>query len=97
MPKSQGFRRKTRKLFRKNPRKRGKLSLSRLLKEYNAGDKVIIKIDSGIHKGMPHRRYQGKMATILNKKGKSYEVNVAQGDSIKKLYVRPEHLQEYKE
>ena len=45
---------------------------------------------------MPHRRYQGKMATILNKKGKSYEVNVTQGDSVKKLYIRPEHLQEYK-
>ena len=90
--KAKGYRRKTRSLFRKKPRERGKTSLSKLLHEYINGEKVVITIDSSVHKGMPHRRYHGKFAVIIKKRGRSYVLNVKMGNAIKELIVRPEHI-----
>lgn len=94
---SKGYRNKTRALLRKKVREHGKLGLSRLLHTYNPGDKVVIKIDPSVHKGMPHRRYHGKIGVIVGKRGRSYEVTVTQGDEIKEVIVRPEHLQPHRE
>ncbi len=87
-----GFRKKTRSLLSKKPREHGKLGLSRMLHEYKPGDKVVIKIDPSIHKGMPHRRYHGKVGIITDKSGRAYKVNVPQGDAVKEVIIRPEHL-----
>ena len=97
MTKSKGFRAKTRSLLRKKPRERGKTGLSKILYEYKPNEKVLIKIDSGIHKGMPHRRYQGNIGVITKKKGRAYELSVLQGKKIKTIIVRPEHLEPYSE
>lgn len=97
MTKSKGFRKKTRYLFRKKPRTRGKLGLDRLIRNYKPGDKVVIKIDSSVHKGMPHRRYHGRIAIITGKKGRSYALDVTQGDSVKQIFVRPEHIINHQE
>ena len=90
--KSKGFRRKTRSLLRKKPRERGKIGLSRILYEYKPGEKVVIKIDPSVHKGMPHRRFHGNVGVIVGKRGRAYVVNVTQGDAVKQIIVRPEHL-----
>ncbi|MEM1544267.1 MAG: 50S ribosomal protein L21e [Candidatus Bathyarchaeia archaeon] len=95
MPLSHGLRRKTRALLRKGPRNRGKSSLSRVLYEYKPGDKVVIDIDPSIHKGMPHRRYQGKVGIVVAKRGRAYEISVTQGDAVKEIIVRPEHLKPF--
>lgn len=92
MSHSKGFRRKMRALLSKRPREHGKLGLSRLLHEYKPGDKVVVKIDSSVHKGMPHHRYQGKIGVVVAKRGRAYEVNIPQGDAVKEITVRPEHL-----
>jgi len=60
MGKSQGLRRKSRAALTKKVRERGKMPLTRLLTEYNEGEKVIIKIDPAVHKGMPHKRSRGR-------------------------------------
>lgn len=92
MRKSKGLRSKTRSLLRKKRRERGKVSISRILHEYNPGDKVVIKIEPAVHKGMPHRRFQGHVGVIEGKQGRAYVVNVTQGKALKKIIVRPEHL-----
>jgi len=97
MRKSKGLRSKTRTLLKKEPRERGKTGLSKLLHEYQSGDKVLIKVDSGVHKGMPHRRYMGKIGTVINRRGGSYLIGVKQGEAIKEIIVRPEHLTPHKE
>jgi len=79
-------------VFRKRPRERGKLPLSRILRRYGAGDKVVIKIDPAIHKGMPHRRYHGRVGTVIGKRGRAYVVEVRVGGELRTLFVRPEHL-----
>ena len=93
---SKGFRTGTRHLLEKEPRERGKIHLSKLLYEYEPGTRVVIKIDSSTQKGMPHRRYHGKIGTIINKRGRSYVVSVSQGDALKEIIARPEHLEPYK-
>jgi large subunit ribosomal protein L21e len=96
MVKSKGYRNRTRSLFKKKIRQKGKLSISKLLHEYIPGNRVFIKIDSSVQKGMPHRRYQGRVGTIVEKRGKSYVVSVSQGNSIKEIITRPEHLEPIK-
>ena len=79
----------------KKARESGKLGLSRLLKKYEPGDKVVIQIDSSVHKGMPHHRYQGRIGVVRAKRGRSYEVSVNLEDAVKELIIRPEHLKSF--
>ena len=93
---SKGYRSGSRSLMTKEPRERGKLSLSKLLHEYQPGTQVVVKIEPSVQKGMPHRRYHGRVGTVLNKRGRSYVVSVSQGDALREIIVRPEHLEPYK-
>jgi len=95
MPRSKGPRRKSRSILTKRVRERGKLGLSRLLADYEVGEKVIINIDSGIHKGMPHKRYQGKVGTIVEKRGRAYVVEIPQRKTSKLIVSTPEHLRRH--
>jgi large subunit ribosomal protein L21e len=90
---SKGYRSGTRALLRKEPRKKGKISISKLLRTYAHGDKVCIKIDSSVHKGMPHSRFYGKTGVIAGKRGRSYVVTVPVGRRSSTILVRPEHLE----
>ena len=85
----------TRALLRRNPRERGKTTLRKILQSYGEGDKVVVNIDSSVHKGMPHRRYHGRVGMIKAKRGRSYVIHVTQGDAMKEIIVRPEHLTPY--
>lgn len=96
MRKSRGYRAGTRRLLKKEPRQRGKIRISKLLYEYQPGSRVVIMIDSSIQKGMPHKRYHGKVGTIIDKRGRSFIVSVTQGEATKEIIVRPEHLEPYK-
>jgi large subunit ribosomal protein L21e len=95
MRKSKGYRAGTRRLLRKEPRERGKVKVSKLLHEYAPGTRVIIKLDPSVQKGMPHRRYHGKVGTVIEKRGRSYVISVTQGDAAKEIIARPEHLEPY--
>ncbi|MEM3695326.1 MAG: 50S ribosomal protein L21e [Candidatus Bathyarchaeia archaeon] len=96
MRKSKGYRAGTRKLLRKEPREKGKIKISKLLHEYQPGARVVIKLDPSVQKGMPHRRYHGKVGAVVEKRGRSYVISVTQGDAVKEIIVRPEHLEPYK-
>ena len=95
--KAKGYRRKTRSLLKRSPRERGKTGLGKILSEYETDEKVVVKIDPSVHKGMPHRRYHGRIGVIVDKRGRSYVVNVSQGKAVKEIIVRPEHIALHKE
>lgn len=95
MGKSSGPRRKSRKALRKPVRARGKLGLTRLLAGYEEGDKVVIDIDSAIHKGMPHRRYQGRVGTVVEGRGRAFIVEIPQRRTSKLIIAGPEHLRRH--
>ena len=90
--KAKGYRAKTRSLLRRKPRERGKTGLSKILHEYKPGEKVVVMINPSVHKGMPHRRYHGRMGVITDKRGRAYVLEVKQGDATKEIIARPEHL-----
>lgn len=90
-----GIQRKTRQVFKKNPREKGMAPLGRLLREYKTGEKVVIKIDSSIHKGMPHKRYYGKVGVVKEERGRAYVVEIREDTKIKKIITRPEHIVPY--
>lgn len=92
MGRSRGPRRKSRSVLTKRVREKGKLGLSRLLAQYEVGEKVVINIDPAIHKGMPHKRFQGKVGTVVEKRGKSYVLDIPQRKTSKYIIARPEHI-----
>lgn len=57
---------------------------------------MVIKLDSSVQKGMPHRRFHGRVGTIVEKRGRSYVISVSQGDAMKEIIARPEHLEPFK-
>ncbi|MDH4214534.1 MAG: 50S ribosomal protein L21e [Candidatus Odinarchaeota archaeon] len=90
--KSHGYRARTRGLMTKRIREKGLSSPSKVLVDYEAGQRVDIVIDSGFHKGMPHRRYQGKTGIVTGLRGRAVLVDVGLGKATKSLIVRREHL-----
>ncbi len=92
MPSSHGFRFKSRKLMTKRQGKKGFTRKLLLLQRINTGDKVAIHIDPSFHKGMPHRRYHGKIAIVIGRRGRALEVETTKGNKRVTLLVRAEHL-----
>lgn len=88
MPKSHGFRRRTRALLRSSTKK----GLSSLLVEYSPNDKVIVKIDPAQVKGMPHRRFNGLVGVVTKVERRAVTVDVKVGDKVKTLIARKEHI-----
>lgn len=86
--KSHGPRRRTREKFRKFRRN----TISRALRNFEVGSNVALVIDSSVHKGMPFRRFQGLTGKVLGKRGRSFIVQIKDGDKVKKVISRPEHL-----
>jgi len=89
---SRGFRAGTRQTLRKKPRQRGMFSLSKIMYQYKVGEKIIIDIEPSVHKGMPHPRFNGKIGEIIGRQGRAYVVQIRDGNKIKRLIVRSEHL-----
>lgn len=92
MKRTGGSRRKTRSLFRKHKKEKGRLSLRKYLQSFKEGERVKLSLESSIQKGMYHPRFYGKTGTIKNKKGKCYEILIIDGSKPKTLIVHPVHL-----
>ncbi|MEM5836408.1 MAG: 50S ribosomal protein L21e [Candidatus Aenigmatarchaeota archaeon] len=90
MKKSRGPRTKTRQTLRQEPGYRP--TITKFLQEFNIGQKVVIDQEPSSQKGMPHSRYKGRVGKIIGKRGKSYIVEITDGNKVKKLISRPEHL-----
>ena len=88
---SHGFRHKSRSvLTKRQPR-----GVSFLLREYHEGDKALVIIDSRQHKGMPHRRYHGKVGTVRNVGRRAVTLDVKLGEKTKTLITRFDHIKPF--
>ena len=88
---SHGFRHKSRSVMKKNaPR-----GVSFLLREYNEGDRALVIIDSRQHKGLPHRRYHGKVGTVMNVGRRAVTLDVKLGNKSKTLITRLDHIKPF--
>lgn len=89
---SKGIRSKSRHVLRRKPRDRGISSITRAIQQFETGDSVSVIIDSSVHKGMPHPRFQGVTGKIEGMQGDAYLVGITVGKKHKTLIVRSEHL-----
>lgn len=88
-----GYRRKTRKLMRKNVRNKGKISLADWFATYKQGDKVALCAEPGVQDGIYNLRFHGKVGTIVGQQGRCYHVAIMDGGKAKTVIVHPVHLQ----
>jgi len=89
---SKGTRSKSRHVLRKKPRDRGISSITRAIQQFEIGESVSVNIDSSVHKGMPHHRFQGATGKVEGMQGDAYLVGITVGKKHKTLIVRSEHL-----
>lgn len=94
MARSHGERKNTRKKLSKRKRERGLSPISRAIQRFAAGERVHIRIDPSVHKGMPHQRFHGKTGMVIGERGRAFIVEVSDGNRQhkKELFVRAEHL-----
>jgi large subunit ribosomal protein L21e len=88
--KSRGFRSKSRFKIIQKPGYRP--PITRFLQEFKKNQSVVILQEPSSQKGMPHPRFKGVFGKVLEKRGKSYIVEILDGNKVKKVISRPEHL-----
>ena len=86
--KSHGARRRTREKFRKI----GRVTVNRKMRKFELGERTVIDIESSSLSGMPFRRFQGLPGKIVGSRGRAYLVEIKDGNKVKKVIAKPEHL-----
>ena len=87
-----GTRQGTRSILKKKKTQKRRLFINRALHPYKEGDTVSIVLDGAEQRGMPHRRFHGLTGTIVKPQGNAFVVSVVQGNMVKTVVARPEHL-----
>ena len=85
-------RRKTRNIMMKPRSLKGRYPIQGMIQIFSQGDKVLLKAEPSVHKGLYFRRFHGQIGEVTGKKGKCYEVSLSSGSKQKKLIVNPVHL-----
>jgi len=88
-----GLRRKTRHLYQVSKRKKGKVSITKYMQEFKAGDKVKVLFDSSVHISPIKPRHYGKLGLIKKKRGSCYELDIQDHKNKKTIIVHPVHLE----
>ncbi len=88
--KSHGYRQSTRKKLRQKPSYRP--PITKFLQEFKEGQNVVISQEPSSHKGMPYHRFKGKAGKVIGRRGNSYIIELFDGNKLKKVISRPEHL-----
>ncbi|MDP6600175.1 MAG: 50S ribosomal protein L21e [Candidatus Woesearchaeota archaeon] len=87
-----GLRRKSRYKLKKERRQKGKVSVSRFMQSFKAGQRVCLSIEPSLHKGNFHLRFIGRAGIVKGLRGKCYEVAINDKGKEKLLVVHPVHL-----
>ncbi|MBU1976017.1 MAG: 50S ribosomal protein L21e [Nanoarchaeota archaeon] len=88
-----GARRKTRNIFKKHKSQKGKISITKYLKKYKPGDKVLLKAEPAYQKGIYYRRFHGKIGVVTRQRGFCYEIAIKDANKAKSVIVHPIHLE----
>ncbi|KAH9386386.1 large subunit ribosomal protein L21e [Nematocida major] len=93
---SKGYRSNTRSVFKKDYKQSKRPQTTTLLNQYQRGDYVDISVDSGVHKGMPHKTFVGRTGRVyaVFKTSVGIALTKKRGNSIvvKKVIARIEHV-----
>ena len=67
--------------------------INRILQTFKVGEKVNIRVEPSVHRGMPHHRYQGIVGKVVGKRGNAYEVEIKDQNKKKLIISRAVHLE----
>jgi large subunit ribosomal protein L21e len=87
-----GFRKRTRRKFKKNISDKGKLSIKKFLQHFEIGDKVYLNVEPAYQKGMYRPKFIGNVGVVVGIKGQCYQVQITDINKKKTLIVHPIHL-----
>jgi len=88
-----GSRGKTRGIFTKSNRQKGKISLTKFFQSFENGQKVRLLADSAVQGGLYHRRMHGKVGIVTGKQGRCFHVAVKDHSMTKTFIIHPVHLE----
>ncbi|MBI4176813.1 MAG: 50S ribosomal protein L21e [Candidatus Aenigmarchaeota archaeon] len=77
---------------KKKLRKHSKTPITRYLQAFEEGDTVVILPDSASPQGMPFPRFKGMAGKVKGRRGDAYVVSVMDGNKMKTLAVKPQHI-----
>ena len=92
MPNSDGPRKKTRNKLSNDPRDRGASPPQRAIQEFEAGQKVHLKIDPSVSDGRFHPRFNGLTGEVEGKQGAAFKVAINDGGKEKTIIASAAHL-----
>jgi large subunit ribosomal protein L21e len=69
--------------------------VSFLLREYQVGQQALVIIDPRQHKGLPHRRYHGKVGRVKEMGRRSVTLDIKLGNKTKTLITRLDHIKPF--
>ncbi len=87
-----GSRRKSRSIFRKAVRERGKISLVKYFQAFKEGERVQLTADPAIQDGFYHHRFHGRAGIVKARRGRCYEVMIKDKNKEKMIIIHPVHL-----
>lgn len=89
--KSSGSQQGARKTLSKE--NRDKPTVNDHFKEFEEGEKAVLKINTSVPEGRVHVRYHGRTVEVTGERGDAYEVKFDDKGKEKTLYVKPIHLE----
>lgn len=89
---SHGPRSKTRYKIGKRLKERGPITINRIVKTFEVGDRVAIDIEPSVHNGMPFKRFQGMTGVVEGQRGDAYIVKISDQGKHKTVVSYPIHL-----
>lgn len=79
-------------MFRKSPRTKGKISLTRFFMPFKVGERAQLSAEPAVQKSLYHRRFHGRSGIVTAKRGACYELKLKDGNKEKMVIVHPVHL-----
>jgi large subunit ribosomal protein L21e len=92
MPNSKGPLKKTRDKLSNDPRERGTSPPQRAIEDFDAGERVHLRIDPSVPDGRFHPRFNGHTGEVLGEQGSAYRVRIVDGGKEKTIIAIPAHL-----
>lgn len=92
MPSSNGPKHSTRNKLKNTPRESGTSPPQRSIADFDAGQKVHLRIDPSNPNGQFHPRFNGLTGEVKGTQGSAYKVAINDGGKDKTVIVNPAHL-----
>lgn len=75
----------------------GKVTINKIMEEYDVNERVHIIIDPSYHDGLPDKSFHGLTGKIVKKRGNAFEVELKKGNKKFLVVTNSVHLKRVSE